>query len=295
VAFFILGGTEKAGTTAVFNFFYSHPGVAPSIKKETNYFRDTKAPSLDQYLCEFYDKKAAVYFEASPGYLAESQIVISNIKKTLSNNEVKLVFILRDPTDRLLSSFSFHKSRGYIHDSTSLNDYLDAAIAYRDSGDVADGITEWALKSVFHGEYAEHVKDFLAAFGENVKFISYDDFKSDPDFIVRELCRFVGLEEDYFNGFEYFSANKTFKPRFQFVHAQLIRLNRLLEPFFFRYPKLKSYLLAVYKKINKGKKDSVTDKEKARVDSFYTDSVVKLASVMGSAGRDVPGWVQRYR
>lgn len=293
--FFIIGGTEKAGTTALFNFFYGHPQIIPSIKKETNYFRDTTTPDFDRYLGEFSHKKGVVYFEASPGYLAESKTVIHNIKKTISDNNIKLIFILRDPAERLFSSFSFHKSRGYISDSTSLNDYLDAAIAYRDTGHIKDGITEWALKSVFHGEYEEHVKKFMEAFGDNVKFISYDDFKNDPDHIVRDLCGYVGLDESYFDGFEYFSANKTFKPKFKFIHAQLIKINRLLEPFFFRYPKVKSYLLSVYKRINKGKKDNINEKEKARVASLYADSVIELASVFASAGRDVPGWVQRYR
>ena len=40
LANFVIGGTEKAGTTSVFDWLSSHPAVCASVRKETDFFRE---------------------------------------------------------------------------------------------------------------------------------------------------------------------------------------------------------------------------------------------------------------
>jgi len=295
--FLLIGGTEKAGTTALFNYFYNHPDVIASIKKETNYFRDAKEVALELYLQEFKGNGNGngVYFEASPGYLAASERVVWGLKKTMAASDVKLVFVLRDPVDRIVSSFGFHKSRGYIDKNVLFSEYIDAAIDYKGGEERVDGISEWALQSVYHGEYDTHVRRYLDSFGSSVMIVSYDDFKSDPRKVVAGICDFAGLDVDYFSNFDFFIANKTFKPKIQFVHKLLLKANQILAPFFFRYPRLKNMLMRIYKSVNRGVDDDVImNADKVRVVDFYRPSVVHLVSILEKNGRDIPRWAEKY-
>lgn len=292
--FFIVGGTEKAGTTALFSFFYNHPQINPSINKETDFFRRSSALSLDSYISEFSERGGETYFEASPGYLAASDFVIHNMQNILKDQDPRVLFILRDPVDRLLSSFNFHKSRGYIGEFVDFGVYLDAAFDYRDKREKITGISEWALESVFHGEYATHIERYLRCFGAAVMIIDYDTLKNSPQDVVQEICATAGIDGSYFNDFRYFEANKTFRPKSRFVHTQLIKLNKLLASFFFRYPGVKSYLLGIYKKINKGSSDRISKSERQRAMDFYRDSVCKLVEILSAAGRSAPAWTDRY-
>lgn len=292
--FFLIGGTEKAGTTAIFNFFYNHPEVNPSVKKETDFFRKTEGVNKKAYLREFSPRGDGVFFEASPGYLAASELVLKNISAHLYNDDVKFVFVLRDPVDRLLSSFNFHKSRGYIDTNIKFGDYFDAAIRYKEAGLRVDGVSEWSLESVFHGLYAKHIERYFQSFSGNVRIIDYDFFKKNPAMVVEMLCDFSGIEKSYFSEFEFFSANKTFRPKYQKLHSLLININKLLAPFFYKYPKLKNNLLAIYKKINQGASDRVDEKDILRVRKFYLPSVLELCRVLSERNVECPGWTNRY-
>lgn len=292
--FIILGGTEKAGTTALFNYFYNHPEVNPSIKKETDFFRKMPDAKFASYLAEFVERGGKVHFEASPGYLAASANVIAGMEKVLVGHGSLFLFILRDPADRLVSSFIFHKSRDYIDEAVDFSTYLDVALRYRENGIKAEGISEWALESVFHGEYAAHIERYLQHFADAVHVIDYDTFLRDPRSVVLDICRRAGLDGGYFEGFSFFSSNKTFTPRYQLAHNQLIKLNRALTPLSLRYPSLKNRLLEVYKRINKGKSDAISGTDMLRIVDFYRPSVRRLADVLDQADRPLPSWTSRY-
>jgi hypothetical protein len=202
--FLIIGGTEKAGTTAMFNYFYNHPSCIPSIRKETDFFRSKEDLKLEAYLQEFSYGREGVFIEASPGYLAAADRVVSNINKVIGGDGVRVVFILRDPADRIRSSFVFHKSRGYISDEVSFVDYIDAALEYERSGSIAKGISEWALSSVSHGEYFRYVKKYIDDLDGEVTIFDYDFFRESPDKVIKEICCLTGINFRYFEGFEFF-------------------------------------------------------------------------------------------
>ena len=106
MANFVIGGTEKAGTTSVFDWLSAHPAVCPSAKKETDFFRTgfTGEPAVDgaRYASFFErcDASRPVRMEASPGYLGEAATVAPRLRLLVP--EAKLLFILRDPIDSVL-------------------------------------------------------------------------------------------------------------------------------------------------------------------------------------------------
>ncbi|HSQ38521.1 MAG TPA: sulfotransferase, partial [Anaerolineales bacterium] len=119
-----MAGTEKSGTTSVYQYLGAHPDVAPSGRKETDYFRSPSPHSQSAYEALFPGAEPGMLrMEASPGYLAESHLAAPAIASLIP--DAKLLFILRDPIDRLLSSFEFHKSRFFIPEDLSFDAYID--------------------------------------------------------------------------------------------------------------------------------------------------------------------------
>ena len=107
--YLIIGGSTKCGTTSVFKYFEYHPEICPCILKESRYFLEedyqliggkrnkSEYTSFDRL---FQDcRPGSIKFEATPDYL------YSRHAAAKINNEIpdaKLVFILRDPVQRLL-------------------------------------------------------------------------------------------------------------------------------------------------------------------------------------------------
>ena len=106
LANFVIGGTEKSGTTSVFDYLSAHPQVCASSIKETDFFRHgytgDLAADARRYASYFEhcDSRSLVRLEASPGYLGEAATVAPRLRALVP--EAKVLFILRDPVERLL-------------------------------------------------------------------------------------------------------------------------------------------------------------------------------------------------
>ena len=111
---FIIIGAQKCGTTTLFDLLEQHPLLAPSYKKEIHYFDggldpriDTFKKGLSWYRGHFPLKSGKLTFEASPLYLFNS-LCAERIKRAVP--DVKLIVLLRNPTDRAISHY-FHSLR----------------------------------------------------------------------------------------------------------------------------------------------------------------------------------------
>src|SRR6185503_15252511 len=102
----IIGGVHKAGTTSVFTYLSQHPDVCASSVKEIGFFMPLKygeqLPSLQEYAQYFSNCVSSKRYllEASPSYIYGKEVIAERIKKELGVS-IKLIFILRNPADRL--------------------------------------------------------------------------------------------------------------------------------------------------------------------------------------------------
>src|SRR5687768_10444593 len=98
LANFIIGGTDKAGTTSVFTYLSAHPSVCGSVIKETNFFRDyytgDREVDVANYTSYFGHcaHVAPIVMEASPVYLAGGAEVAVRVHALIP--QTKLLFIL---------------------------------------------------------------------------------------------------------------------------------------------------------------------------------------------------------
>ena len=120
----IVAGVPRAGTTALFRYLTSHPQVCGSDFKETCYFVDpgywsedqfqrslpnVRSHGLDAYQayfdrCEQRGQAARIVVDASPDFVYQDSAVEMI---PLVPSAPLVVFVVRNPADRLLSLYRF--------------------------------------------------------------------------------------------------------------------------------------------------------------------------------------------
>lgn len=229
--YLIVGGSTKCGTTSVFNYFEFHPQVSACQLKESRYFWKDDYPLLaasrnhnnvGSFSELFPDKNAPLRFEATPDYLY-STASAEAIKSRLQ--DVKLVFILREPVDRLRSWYKFANLNGLIDASLSFNDYIE--IQKKDN----DRATPQHLRALEQNRYAHFLKNYIELFGEShIKIMFYENLKKDPLSFCREICEFSGLESTYFDAYEFRKFNVSAPVRNVNAHTFFRKMKRSIRP-----------------------------------------------------------------
>ena len=259
--YLIIGGTEKSATTSLYEYFSKHPEIISSRKKETDYFRE-KNVSEKIYNQLYFDENSCnkLRLEASPSYLGLYEDVIPKVKSTLNNP--KWVFMLRDPIDRLLSSFKFHKSKIYIDKDMDINTYVKFCFEY-ELGNISLEETpfdnQWFLNVLKAGKYKECLECYFENFN-HICLIDFTDFKDNTRRNVMRVSEFSEISPDYFDKYQFFTANQTFLPANRVVHRFSMFVNNSSEFFFRRNPRLKRFIVKLYRSINEDVRNSVGDK-----------------------------------
>jgi hypothetical protein len=280
--FLIIGGTEKAGTTSLFQYLADSKYCRMSRRKETDYFRRTDGDCrLQEYLDEFDQSSgSSIFVEASPGYLADSNVSAPNIKKVLGPSAL-MVFILRSPLARLKSSFQFHQSRLFIPLDMTFDDYLTLCRRYED-GETAEqlGLGEWFLRVPDAGRYARHLSCYDNAGLDNLLIFSFDRFCHEPASVLEEICHAAGINFELYDDYAFDVSNQTMMYRNALIQKLALWVNNKLEGFFVRYPGLKRIGLNVYRHLNGAGKEgiSVSSDNLDWLYTFYEEDIKCLAA-----------------
>jgi hypothetical protein len=297
---FIIGGTEKAGTTSVFDWLATHPDVGASLRKETDFFRQqfTGDLALDarRYAACFDPRvtQAQVLMEASPGYLGEARLVAPRMAELVPT--VRLLFILRDPVVRFQSSYAFHRGRLNLPRDLAMADYLQRCLAFDRGEATADelGLDAWFLKVLRFGCYAEFIDVYRAELPEaEIKVMFFEDLRDDPQEFMRDLSAFLQIDAGHWSGFRFRASNTTFSGRNEWLHRLALRTNTALEPLLRRAPLVKRSVLQVYKVVNQSSAGHAPMPRDVRdqLEAYYRPSLQWLRRQLG---RELPAaWLRR--
>lgn len=295
---FIIAGTEKAGTTSVFSYLSGHPAIRPSRVKETDFFRQEHPGSYNDYLSFFegapkFDK---ILMESSPGYLSEAEKVSSRLKAMLP--DAKLLFILRDPVERLISSFRFHVGRLNIDDALSLDEYVGKCFAYyrNEAAPEQLGIGRWYLQALEQGLYANKLAHFHAIFsGTQISVMFLDDLVRDTRAFMQSVCVYANIDKGYFDNFTFYRENVTFFGKNKKLHNIAILLNNFLEPYFRKNPSMKRLLLSGYKTLNakEAKQTPMSPAIRVQLEDFYLHDKAQLLALLGGLEKVPVKWLGR--
>ena len=212
----VIAGVNKSGTTSLYSYLAKHPEICASFTKETRYFLplmfDRPLPAIDEYRQHFAHCDGERYrMEASPNYLFGREKIAQAIRDALGN--VRIIVILRDPTDRLLSLFNRAVSNSHIPDDMTLQDYVD--ISKQRIHDTEYNVYTTGIREGMYVNYIEPWKDIFEA---KLKIVFFDDLQEDAAELTFDICEWLGLDTNMFRTDDFSVENKTLQYRYKGLH-----------------------------------------------------------------------------
>lgn len=201
---FIILGAQRAGSTSLYRYLQQHPQLSPSYVKEVHFFDGGLNPKIDNfkkgeawYRAHFrpieHTNTRKKTFEDSPLYLF-NPLVPKRIADLVP--EVKLVVLLRNPTERAISQY-FHEKR-IGHETLGIMDALQAEEErlrpILESDDYKNDIfIHQSYKS--RGLYRDQLKRYLDYFPiKNFLVVNSEKFFAEPNAMLRRVFEFLGVD-----------------------------------------------------------------------------------------------------
>lgn len=294
---FILGGAIKAATSSIFSYVSAHPQVCGSRVKETWFFSTKFTGNLQQDLGNYEAHFApeagnTVLFEASPEYLTYKENVAPRIRQLLP--DARLLFVLRNPVDRLYSHFNFAKGQLQLPDDLDFEKFVETCELFCNGQTSAaeSGIAQKHLRALEIGNYSRYLANFYDEFeADRIKVMFYDEFAANPLAKLAEIADFIGVSPAFFEGFTMNRANVSFSSRLKFLHSIALSFNRLMEPVLRRYPSLKHKLVRLYKIFNQDRRGFAPMREetRAKLNEYYAPGNAEIKKML--ANQSLPPWI----
>lgn len=233
-SYLIIGGTTKAGTGSLFKYVSDHPEVCGSNTKETRFFYDQSIYPLDAFysLIDGVEKYETFFShcpersfraEATPDYLYSP-----SSPKSISNSlsDVKLLFILRHPIDRLVSWYRFSKQQGLLNKDISFDRYVEDQFKKIDQG--VNYSKQQHLHALEQGRYSHYLKSYLEIYREDqILILDYADLKNDPKSLLKRIAAFRGFSPDFYDNYDFQVINPTRTMKNQTINRIYVRFRQL--------------------------------------------------------------------
>jgi hypothetical protein len=176
----IIGGL-KCGTTSLHHYLNLHPEIEMSRPKELNFFvAELNWPLGSDWYGTHFDPDARVRGESSPHYtnLPRFEGVAERMRSVLG--EPRLIYVVRDPIDRMLSHYVHNVGGGYEERE------LTEAFADPESSYVA------------RSRYAYQLEPYLETFGlDRIALVSREELKRDRTATLRRVFGFLEVDRDF--------------------------------------------------------------------------------------------------
>jgi tetratricopeptide (TPR) repeat protein len=184
---FLVIGTQKGGTTSLYYYLAQHPQIVPSLIKEIEFWSHKSERGLEWYLSHFLPQLRQGNFitgEATPSYLDNSGVAES-IYQVFP--EIKLVILLRDPTDRAISHYYQWLSLKW--ESRPLKEAI-----IREINQHRESVWNQPNSYLARGVYIEFIKKWLDVFPqEQVLILPSEDFYQNPAQVLAQVFDFLDL------------------------------------------------------------------------------------------------------
>ena len=290
----VIAGVNKAGTTSLFTYLGMHPKIHTSLIKEACYFLPIrygeKVAPIAEYQSLFqHAKSCPVIMEATPGYFYGGLPLIKKIESTLT--DVKIIIILRDPADRLVSFFRFMKSMLFVDRQVNLGNYIEHCRSL--SEDELRNRCNNPYFGVEGGYYHKYIGDWVEQFNDRLKVLFFEDIKENPGIVLSELCEWLEIDPTFYDEFEFGIENRTAFYKNRSLHHIAIIVNRKFEALFRQYPVMKNQLKRIYALFNLEVRKDITKEEIEMARMLYQESNQMLADMMRKYNIvRLPGWLK---
>ncbi len=269
-----------------------HPAVFMSNPKEPCFFafedgsKRNKVPVPDQFIHTLSGYQALFAAAGNASVIGESSTLYLQIPEAPARikaliPDVKMVAILRDPSDRAFSHFLQHRfvcAEPEAEFRDALNDLPNRRAK------------NWTVNYdyVDPGFYAKHLRCFDANFEpEQIKVVLFDDLMRNPTSVMSDLCGFLGMQQFKFDTSQIHNAGGSPRnnPVAQGVYGSMRKLSAIgsLVPERLRRSvagKVRDFAL---------EKPTLQHEERARLIDIYRDDILALENRLG---RDLSRWLE---
>jgi hypothetical protein len=273
----IIGGL-KCGTTSIHHYLGLHPEVQMSKPKELNFFVEELNwdLGLDWYRARF-DDRFAVRGESSPHYtnMPRFRGVAERIERHCP--DTKLIYMVRDPIERILSHWVHAKGTGYEPGE------MDVVLSRPD--------TAYVQRSLYSMQLQPYLERFAR---ERIELVTQEELQGDRQETMRRAFSFAGVDEGFTHeqfDREWEKSSAKQGDKYQTME-RLVKLPglRSFDRNFDRFPESLRWL--VEKVIHDPEKPSApkpqpSDDLLERLHGFFRDDVAALQEF---AGRRFAGW-----
>ncbi len=278
---FIVIGAMKAGTTSLYNYLNAHPGIFLPTQKELDFFN---ADHNWNKGIEWYESKFVASElkkgEVSPNYAMYPLTLHTPERMYSVVPDAKLLYILRDPIERMLSQINYLWIVGL--DNRTLEEIL------------ADEADTWCY--INGSRYFTQLERFLRFYSRNnICLLTTEELSSNPLMTMESIFSFIEVDNTPYEGNFTERQNVTAEMR---KHGKLLRMldnNRLLHTIKYRIGRsLPEPMLVSIKRLMTGTqipKPTLTEKQVNMLQGFFSEDVSRLREF---ARRDFAEWSHKY-
>jgi hypothetical protein len=223
---FFVVGHPKCGTTALHQMLKAHPEVYMPDRKEPWFFaeelheatppRPEGTPrTLTEYAEWFTGARPGQIVGEATAYYLWSERAAANIAAV--NPDARIIAILREP-----ASFLHSLHLQLLEQYTEVEPDLGRAIELEQERREGSSIPRYTYfpRMLLYSDfirYTEQLQRLHAVFPpEQVKVLIYDDFRADNESVVRDVRRFLGVDDAA--PVQTLEANPTVRPRSQLLN-----------------------------------------------------------------------------
>ncbi len=187
---FIIAGTQKGGTTSLQYYLDEHPALCMSEKKEIHFFDLNFDKTIDWYLKHFENcNENMIAGEATPYYMFHPEVA-KRIYQTLPG--VKIIFVLRDPTQRAWSHYWHEVVKG--RETLSFERALELEEQRINSDPAAHQYKSYRSR----GEYSRQIQPFMELFGKDqILILLSEELRSAPESNLKRIFEFLNVDPDF--------------------------------------------------------------------------------------------------
>jgi len=174
---FLIIGSEKAGTTSIASTLNRQNSIFIPKIKEIHYFSHHWEKGLDWYKKYFPKNNNLILGEASPSY--SDYPLINKVPKRIYETipHVRLLYVVRNPIDRLISQYRHCLYRNWIPKHFTLEEAIENSPQLIDSG-----------------KYYFQIQQYLKYFSnKQIKVLCIEDMLKDPEYFG-SVYEFIGLK-----------------------------------------------------------------------------------------------------
>jgi hypothetical protein len=190
---YVIIGAMKSGTTSVHEILNKHSTVSMTKFKEPNFFNVYHHKGLDWYL-SLFKHGAEVTADASPNYTKSHRWPDTAKHLFDSFPNAKLIYIVRDPIDRIIS---------HLH-----HDIHRDRLKPRNVNETVLRDNEYLMTSSYFFQISCYLKYFKR---ESMLIVPFEWLRDEPNLFMDELADFMGINKiNVSNKLKFYSSEKKY-------------------------------------------------------------------------------------